>query len=53
MKNYGRIDYARSLARNLAGAALAEFDEAYRDAKQGEPKGFIRDLVRYMIERRL
>jgi len=53
MKNYGSIDYARSRARNLAGAALAEFDEAYRDAKEGESKGFIRDLVRYMIERRL
>jgi geranylgeranyl diphosphate synthase, type II len=53
LRKYGSIDYARSRARNLAGAALGEFSLAYRDAAGGESKDFIRDIVRYMIERGL
>jgi geranylgeranyl diphosphate synthase, type II len=51
MDNYCSIDYARARACNLAGAALAEFAIAYRDALKGESTDFIRAVVRYMVER--
>jgi len=53
MGKYRSLDYARSRARNLAGAALGEFALAYRDALEGESKDFIRGVVRFMIEREL
>jgi geranylgeranyl diphosphate synthase type II len=49
----GSIDCAAARARNLAGAALAEFAIAYGDAKEGEAKDLLHGIVRYMIERRL
>ncbi len=53
MSRRGSIDYAAARARNLAGAALAEFSVVYRDAQEGEAKDLIHGIVRYMIERRL
>jgi geranylgeranyl diphosphate synthase type II len=50
---YGSINYARSRARELAGAALAEFPLVYRDAPETEAKEFVRGVIRYMVERRL
>ncbi len=53
MSERGSIDYAAARARNLAGAALAEFSIAYRDADDGEAKNLVYGIVRYMIDRRL
>jgi geranylgeranyl diphosphate synthase type II len=51
MGKYRSIDYARSRAFNLAGAALAELSIAYRDSLKSEFTDFIRAVVRYMVER--
>ena len=51
MGKYKSIAYAQSCARQLAGAALREFDVAYGCAPDTEDKRFIRDLILYMIER--
>jgi geranylgeranyl diphosphate synthase type II len=53
MHEYGSIEYASARACNLAGAALGEFEAAYRLAPEGEAKQFIRGVVRYMVERQL
>lgn len=51
MAKYKSIEFARSAARQLAGAALREFYVAYGDRPDTEDKQFIRDLILYMIER--
>lgn len=53
MKKHGTIDYARSCARNLAGAALKEFYTAFGDIPESEDKRFIQEIILYMIERDL
>jgi geranylgeranyl diphosphate synthase type II len=51
MVKYKSIDYARSSARQLAGAALKEFYVAYGDLPNSEHRLFIQNIVLYMIER--
>lgn len=53
MKRVGSLDHALASARQLAGAALAEFAIAYRDPPESDDKRFIEDLILYMIEREL
>ena len=53
MAKYDSIEYARSCARQLAGAALKEYYTAYGDVPDSEDKRFIQDIVFYMIERDL
>lgn len=53
LDRYGSIDFARSAARQLAGAALREFFVAYRDAPESDDKRFIEGIVLYMVERDL
>lgn len=53
MHHYGSIDFARSSARQLAGAALREFVRAFGDQADNEHKRFVGELVMYMIERDL
>jgi geranylgeranyl diphosphate synthase type II len=53
MDKYGSIEFARSSARQLAGAALLEFVVAYGELPDSEEKEFIQQLVLYMIERDL
>lgn len=53
MGHYGSIDYARSVSRHFAGAALYEFHRAYGDAPDSEDKTFIQRLVHYMVSRDL
>ena len=56
---YGQLDrhesiaYARTVARQLAEAALAEYAIAYGDLPDSEEKQFVGDIVHYMIERDL
>jgi len=51
LDKYASIDYARTAARQLAGAALHEFFVAYRDAPDSPDKSFIEAIVLYMVER--
>lgn len=51
MDKYGSIAHARSCARQLAGAALHEFDLVFGALPDSEHKRFLRQVVLYMIER--
>ena len=53
MTEYNSIEFARSNARQLAGAALKEFFVAYGDRPDTEDKQFIYEIILYMIEREL
>jgi len=53
MHAYGSIDYAAAVARQVAGAALAEFDNAFGDRSDSDEKAFVFNLVNYMIRREL
>ncbi len=53
MQKYDCIDYARAVARALAGEAIKEFEVAYALAPDSEDKRFIKQVVNYMIEREL
>ena len=49
----GSIEFAQRSARELAQAAIGELGVAFADARPGPDLDFIRDLVRYTIERDL
>jgi geranylgeranyl diphosphate synthase, type II len=53
MEKYDCIEYARAVARQLANESLKEFDNAYANATSPDDKEFIRQIVYYMIERKL
>jgi len=53
MQKYHSMEYARSCARQLAEAALEEFQVAYGDRPETPDKAFIHNIVLYMIERDL
>ncbi|WP_223164588.1 polyprenyl synthetase family protein [Massilia rubra] len=53
MDKYDSIAHARSSARQLAGAALHEFDQHFGALPDSEHKRFLREVVLYMIERDL
>lgn len=51
MIRYGSIRSARTVARNLAGAALREFHLAYGARSDSDDKRLIESIILYMIER--
>jgi geranylgeranyl diphosphate synthase, type II len=51
MKDAGSLDYARSVANALAGAAQHEFSVAYASLPDSRDKRFIESLPRWVIER--
>lgn len=53
MGKYDSIDYARSAARHLAGAALREFAVAYGALPDSEDRDLLHEIILYMIERDL
>jgi geranylgeranyl diphosphate synthase type II len=53
MREYGSLDYARSVARHFAGAALYEYAQAYDGVADSPDKTFIRDIILYMVSRDL
>ena len=53
MERHGSIDFGRTHARFLAGAAMSEFEDVYGDLPPGPDRDFIRDIILYMIERDL
>jgi geranylgeranyl diphosphate synthase type II len=53
MSKYDCIEFARSAARQLAGAAMFEFYKAYGALPDSEDKRFLEQIVTYMIERDL
>jgi geranylgeranyl diphosphate synthase type II len=53
MEETGSLQFGRSCAAYLAGAALGEFDRAFGHLTSNEHTEFIRGIVLYMIERDL
>jgi geranylgeranyl diphosphate synthase type II len=51
MHHYGCIEYARSMAHGLAGAALHEFDRAFGSLPDTRDKHFLRALPSWVLER--
>ena len=47
----GAIDYARTMARALAGAALFEFDRYFADVRPNRDLRFMRSLVTWVMDR--
>jgi geranylgeranyl diphosphate synthase type II len=53
MRSRGSLDHARKVARQLAGAALFEFTQAFRDVPESDEKTFLRQVISYMVSRDL
>jgi geranylgeranyl diphosphate synthase, type II len=53
MRSRGSLDHARTIARQLAGAALFEFARAFRDVPECDEKTFLRQVISYMVSRDL
>jgi geranylgeranyl diphosphate synthase, type II len=51
MDHYGCIDYARQIAHGIAGAALEEFEVAFRGVPDSRDKRFIEGLATWVFER--
>ena len=53
MEAYESIAFAAAYARGIASAALEAFEEAFASAPPGPDRDFVRELIPYMLERRL
>jgi geranylgeranyl diphosphate synthase type II len=53
MRSRGSLDHARKMARQLAGATLFEFTQAFRDLPESPDKRFLHQVISYMVNRDL
>jgi geranylgeranyl diphosphate synthase, type II len=53
MRSRGSFDHAKKVARQLAGATLFEFTQAFGDVPDSDEKIFLREIISYMISRDL
>jgi geranylgeranyl diphosphate synthase type II len=51
MRSRGSLEHARKATKQLAGAALFEFTRAFHDVPDSEEKGFLRQVISYMVSR--
>jgi geranylgeranyl diphosphate synthase, type II len=51
MDDYGCIEHARQVAHGLAGAAIHEFEAAYRGLPDSRDKQFLESLATWVLER--
>jgi geranylgeranyl diphosphate synthase type II len=51
MRLRGSLDHARKVTRQLAGAALYEFTQAFRDVPESDEKKFLNQVISYMVSR--
>ncbi len=51
MRSVGSLDYGRTVAKQLAGATLYEFTQAFRDVPDSDEKTFVHQIIRYMVSR--
>jgi hypothetical protein len=51
MRSRGSLDHARKVARQLAGATLFEFTQAFRDVPESDEKTFLNQVISYMVSR--
>jgi geranylgeranyl diphosphate synthase type II len=53
MRSRGSLDHARTVAKQLAGATLFEFTQAFRDVPESDDKTFLYQVISYMVSRDL
>jgi geranylgeranyl diphosphate synthase type II len=53
MRRQGSLDYGRTVARQLAGAAQFEFMRAFADRPPSEARDFVGQIIRLMVSRDL
>ncbi|MGH9143133.1 MAG: polyprenyl synthetase family protein, partial [Vicinamibacterales bacterium] len=53
MQSRGSMEYGRTVARQLAGATLYEFTQAFGGLPDSEEKEFLHQIIRYMVNRDL
>jgi geranylgeranyl diphosphate synthase type II len=51
LRRHGSIEYAQHASRDLAAAAVAEFETAFAATRDDEAKAFVRRIVDYVVER--
>ena len=51
MHKYDCLSYSRSIAKNMAGAALKEFYSIFSSLKNSKDKSLIENIILYMINR--
>jgi geranylgeranyl diphosphate synthase, type II len=51
MDAYGCLEYAREIARGIAGAALEEYDAAFRHVPDSRDRRFLEGLATWVFER--
>jgi geranylgeranyl diphosphate synthase, type II len=51
MRAGGSLDYARAISRQLAGASLYEFTQAFAGVPKSEEKTFVHQIILYMVSR--
>jgi geranylgeranyl diphosphate synthase, type II len=51
MRTRGSLEHARQATRQLAGAALYEFTQAFRGVAESDAKRFLRQVIAYMVSR--
>jgi geranylgeranyl pyrophosphate synthase len=51
LRRHGSIEYAQQASRDLAAAAVAEFETAFAGTRDDEAKQFVRQILDYVVER--
>ena len=51
MRSRGSLEHARKVTKQLAGAALYEFTQAFRDVPESDDKRFLNQVISYMVSR--
>jgi len=51
LRRYGSIEYAQQASRDLAAAAVSEFETAFAGTQDDEAKEFLRRIVDYVVDR--
>ena len=51
MRSRGSIEHARRVARELAGATMFEFTQAFAGVPESDDKSFVRQIIAYMVSR--
>ena len=53
MRSCGSLEYGRIVLRQLAGAALYEFTQAFGDQPASDEKAFLSQIIQFMVSREL
>jgi geranylgeranyl diphosphate synthase type II len=53
MRSGGSMDYGRAMSKQLAGATLYEFTQAFGDVPASEDKDFVYQIIDYVVNRDL